>query len=152
MGKVLFRSVTKPLLLMVAVALPSFAQLQSVEMRVSGLDCASCVGSVEPRLKRVRGVASARFDGERAVAIVTLTPDNKVTLGAIRDALKGLGYTPGDADVVVSGTAEDGRLRLPNQPYPFILEKHNGATGLVRVEGTVPAATDTLRVRTITKQ
>ena len=143
---------TKFLLLTLAAVASCFGQLQSVEIGVSGLNCASCAGAVEPRLKRMRGVASAKFDFDRGLVSITMTPENRVTLSLIRDALKGLGYTPGDAEVVIIGIVKDGRLSLPHQDGAFLLEKPDSATGRVRIEGTVPAATDTLRVRTASKQ
>jgi copper chaperone CopZ len=151
-GKVSCGLDIKVLLLAAVAALSCFGQLQSVEIRVSGLDCASCAGSVEPRLKRVRGVASASFDAAKASATVTMAEENRVTLGAVRDALKGLGYTPGDAEVVAVGEVKDGRLSLPHQVDAFVLEKAGDATGRVRVEGTVQAGTDTLQVRRFAKQ
>jgi copper chaperone CopZ len=122
------------------LATACFAQLQSVDIRVGGLDCASCAGSVESRLKRIRGVESAKFDAERGIASVTLAPDNRVTLDAIRDALKGVGYTPGDAEIVVSGTVKGDKLSLPHQPDAFIVEKTN--VEKTRVTGKVPAGTN----------
>jgi copper chaperone CopZ len=124
------------------LATACFAQLHSVDIKVGGLDCASCATSVESRLKRIRGVESSKFDAERGVASVTLTPDNRVTLNAIRDALKGIGYTPGDADIVVSGTVKGDKLSLPHQPDAFVLDK--AVDGQTRVTGKVPAGTNRL--------
>jgi hypothetical protein len=80
-----------------------------------------------------------------------MADENRVTLAAVRDALKGLGYTPGDADVVVAGIVKEGRLSLPHQADAFVLEKAEGVTGRVRVEGVIPAGTNTLRVRSVAK-
>jgi copper chaperone CopZ len=142
----------KFLILAVTAVASCFGQLRSVEIGVSGLNCASCAGAVEPRLKRMRGVASAKFDFDRGLVSITLNAENRVTLSLIRDSLKMLGYTPGDADVVVIGDAKDGRLSLPSQMEEFVLEKPDSASGRVRVEGTVPAGMSTLRVRSATKQ
>lgn len=130
---------------------PCVAQLRSVEIRVSGLDCESCARSVEPRLKKLRGVESARFDGERGIANITLVSENRVTLNDIRDTLKNLGHKPGDASIVVLGDIRDGRLSLPHQPDAFTLENHPGAAGRIKIEGVVPASTTTLQVRAVTK-
>lgn len=88
-------------ILLVLAALPLFAQLHNVDIKVSGIDCASCATSVPARLKRIRGVEAAAFDPAKSMVSVRLAADNKVTLAAIRDALKGLGYTPGDATLVI---------------------------------------------------
>jgi hypothetical protein len=50
------------------------------------------------------------------------------------------------------GVAKDGRLSLPHQPDAFVLENAEGVSGRVRIEGTVAAGTDTLKVRVVTKQ
>ena len=151
-SKVWFGLGTKILILVAAGVMSCYGQLHSVDIRVSGLDCAHCAGAVEPRLKRMRGVASAKFDFERSMASIVMAVENRITLALIRDVLKGLGHTPGDAEIVVVGTAKDGRLSLPHQTDAFVLEKAEGATGHVRMEGTVAAGTNTLQVRTISPQ
>lgn len=126
-------------------------QLQTVQIRLTGLDCASCASSVEPRLKRVRGVATAFYYPEKSVARANMAEDNRVTLHALRDAVKGLGYTPGDVELVVIGIVKDGRLSLPHQADAFVLENADNISGRVRVEGSVAAGTNTLKPRTATK-
>ena len=113
-------------------------QLLSVDIRVGGLDCASCAMSVESRLKRIRGVESVKFDAEQGRVGVALAAGNRVTLDAIRDALKGIGYTPGDAEIVVAGAMKRGKLSLPHQPEAFAAELPDGD---VKVKGVVPAGT-----------
>ncbi|MBI1895432.1 MAG: heavy-metal-associated domain-containing protein [Acidobacteria bacterium] len=125
-------------LLLLLFVRPLSAQLQSVDMRVSGLDCASCAGSVEKAVARIRGVETVSFTGERV--IIRLKQDNAVTLGRIRDALKGIGYTPNEARVTVRGTARNDRGRwLLATPSGLTFEISRGsregdalATGVVR--------------------
>ena len=139
----------KSSVLVVAMVTCCQAQLQSVDIRVSGLDCASCGESIEKRLKRVRGVASAFFDANASTVRIVLAPENTAKLDAIRDALKGLGYTPGDATVVLAGTVSADRLHLPHQQDAFILDKADKSDGRVRITGTVTAGTDKVAVQNI---
>ena len=136
---------------MLAVGLASCgqAQLQSLDIRVSGLDCASCAGGIEKRLKRVRGVESASLDTATSIVRIVFAPENRVKLDLIRDALKGLGYTPGDAAVVVVGTLAGNRVDLPHQPEAFILDKADGSNGRVRIRGSLKAGTQNISVQSI---
>ena len=135
--------------LVVALASCCEAQLQSVDIRVSGLDCASCGESIEKRLKRVRGVESASFDAGASTVRIVLAPENTAKLDAIRDALKGLGYTPGEAAVVLMGTVSIDRVHLPHQQDAFLLDKAERSSGRVRINGTVSARTQKLTVQSI---
>jgi hypothetical protein len=107
---------------------------------------------VEPRLKRIRGVTTAFYYPERSLAGASLADENRVTLAVVRDAMKSLGYTPGDAQIVVVGVAKAGKLSLPHQPEAFVLENAADASGRVRIEGSVAAGTDILRVRSVAKE
>ena len=122
-----------------------------MEIRVSGLDCASCAESVDRKLSRMRGVASAKFDPTKNVAALKLQPENTLTLAAVRDALKSMGYTPEEARIVVHGELRDGVLSTKHQERAFRVE---GAkeTGAVVIEGDVPAGSDRLRARAVRSQ
>lgn len=89
-------------LLVITVAIvPAAAQLREVEMRVSGLDCSSCGDSVVRTIGRIRGVEKVKFRDNTAV--IHFAQENKVTLARLRDAMKGMGYTPESAKVTVRG-------------------------------------------------
>ena len=138
-------------LLSLICILPATAQLRTIEIRVSGLDCASCAESVDRKLGRMRGVESAAFDAAKNVAVLKLKPDNTVTLTAIRDALKSMGYTPEEADVTAQGELRDGVLSMKHQERAFVVE---GAreTGAVVVQGSVAAGSDRLKARSVRPQ
>jgi hypothetical protein len=70
-------------------------------------------------------------------------------LDVLRDALKGLGYTPGDAAIVLVGTAAADRVNLPHQQDAFILDKAERSSHRVRIRGTVKAGTQNLSVQKI---
>jgi copper chaperone CopZ len=136
-------------ILAVAVAGCCSAQLQSVDIRVSGLDCASCAESIEKRLKRVRGVESASLDSASGTVHISLAAENSVKLDSIRDALKGLGYTPGDAVVVLVGSVTGDRVSLPHQQDAFVLDKAAASADRVRIKGTVATGTQKLTAQSV---
>ena len=86
---------------------PLSAELTHVELSLGGLECSSCAQSVDKALKRIKGVETASFRTEGAVAVLDLKPGNTVTLEQIRDAVKGIGYTPGVAKITARGQARD---------------------------------------------
>jgi len=136
------------------------AELRKVEMTVGGLDCDSCALSVDRVVKRIRGVDTATFDAKTNLVTVTFKPENKVRLSAIRDAVKGVGYTPGETRIVARGSLAatngewqfelsgvDGALKAE---VPEALRKSAGAD--VIVEGTIPEKSpDLLQVRSVKK-
>jgi cation transport ATPase len=141
----------KKSMLIVGLACCGQAQLKSVDIRVSGLDCASCAESIEKRLKRVRGVESASLDAATSTVRIVFAAENTAKLEVIQDALKGLGYTPGDATVELVGTIAADRVNLPHQQDAFILDRAEQSSGRARIKGTVKAGTRELRVQSIAR-
>jgi copper chaperone CopZ len=81
-----------------------FAEFLAVRLEVANMDCTSCVQSLETGLKRIRGVEKVIVGPQNSVAFV-LQPGNKLTLERLRDAIKGVGFTPNMAHVTVRGKA-----------------------------------------------
>jgi hypothetical protein len=100
-------------------------------------------------LKRVRGVESASLDSASGAVRIALAAENSVKLDTVRDALKGLGYTPGDAVVALVGNVAGDRVSLPHHPDAFILDKSQATPGRVRVKGKIEAGTQKLSVEAI---
>ena len=87
--------------LLAAAALSMRAEFLQVRLEVSKMDCATCVQTMESGLKKIKGVEKVEV-AVNEVAF-TLLPGNKITLERLRDQIKGVGFTPGTAHVVVKG-------------------------------------------------
>lgn len=97
------------------------AQLRSVELSFTGIECASCVESMPARIQRMRGVESAKVDAARQVLTVKLAAQNRVKLEQIRDAIEQDGTKAREAAVVVEGTLiEDNGHWLLKLPVPGV--------------------------------
>jgi len=88
------------ILLAAAASLP--AEFLQVRMEIANMDCLSCVQTLELGLKKIRGVEKVTI-GPQNSAEFFLQPGNKVTLERLRDAIKGVGFTPKSAVVLVKG-------------------------------------------------
>ena len=148
-------------LILLAMACALRAEYLRVELTLGGLECASCAQSVDRSLKRIRGVESAEFRMKESVAVMDLAPGNKVELARIRDAMKGIGYTPKSAKVTARGEAReqdrkwvfrpaglDSELALEGSPE----ELRRNAGAVVIVEGTIADAAAPLVVSSIRRE
>ncbi len=129
------------------------AEFRRIELEVRDMDCASCVVSLRNSLKKIKGVESADLSPERGTAILTLLPENKISLDRVRDAIKGAGFTPRTATVIVRGKAitDQGKWEFEveglNQKYLLAVseEKLIGDLqkgGLIMIEATSPHQSD----------
>ncbi len=78
------------------------ADHEVVEIAVSGLACPFCAYGLEKNLTKLAEVESATVDLAASLARVTLKPDQKADLDAIKEAIVKAGFTPGEIDVSVT--------------------------------------------------
>ena len=147
------------LLALALASRPLPAELLHVEQSVGGLDCISCAQSVDRALKRIKGVEAASFRTADAVALVDLKAGNNVTMEQIRDAVKGIGYTPRSARVTVRGEArqEGGKwlFRVDGSGAEYPLDISAGqaiAPGPMIVEGSFADPAAPLKVSAIRRE
>ena len=140
-------------LLLIAAAALANAEFRRIEIEVRDMDCASCVTSLRNSMKRMRGVESADVAPERSSLILTLAAENKIALDRVRDMIKGAGFTPRMATVIVRGKAitDQGKwefeLEGVNQKYLLVAaddkligELQKG--GVITIEATSPPLPD----------
>ena len=105
------------------------AQLRSLEMAFSGIECASCVESMPARIQRMRGVESAKVDAAKQILSVKLAAGNRVRVEQIRDAIEQDGTKAREAAVTIQGvlSEESGRwlLKTPSGSQ-FEVSLHGG--------------------------
>lgn len=95
----------RALLLLYSGAFALHGEILSLNITISGMDCASCVTGLETKLKRMRGVQSAELKPEKNLAILQLSQGNTIRLERIRDEIKGVGFTPKEAVISALGRA-----------------------------------------------
>ena len=128
----------------------AYAEYRQIDVDVRDLDCASCVTSLTGSLKKIRGVEKAEIGTSEGIVKITLAAENKVTLERVRDQIKGAGFTPGAAKVVVRGKAitDAGKWQFtiegPNQTYLLTTTNDDVVTklkagGVFTVAGICPA-------------
>ena len=143
------------LLSAVLLTLPLCAELRTVEMTLGGLDCDSCSTSVDRVVKRIRGVDTATYDEKAKLVTVTFKPGNAVKLSAIRDAVKGVGYTPGETKVIARGTLTSDSFQISGPDTVLKVEGpeelRKAATDVI-VEGVIPEKSpDLLKIKSVRK-
>jgi len=91
------------ILLTLLLAACCYGEFLRIEFEVREMDCGRCVRSLTSKFKRTKGVKDARLDPQNNSAVIELLPGNVVKFERIRDDIKGAGFTPKGAKVVVQG-------------------------------------------------
>jgi cation transport ATPase len=118
--------------------LPLHAEFFQIDQKFGGMECASCSQSLPAAFRRMRGVESAEVDAKQSVLRLTLAAGNRVRLNAVRDAVKGAGFTPGEAQVYVAGQTESGQFVVAGTGERFQYE--GSAAG--RLRGSIRVSSD----------
>jgi len=90
----------------------------------------------------MKGVETVEIDEAAKVVRVILLPDNRVRLEAVRDLIKGVGFTPASARVKVRGKALGDELQVEGLDQKYRLSKPVPAGEMVLLEGVVPVPPD----------
>jgi copper chaperone CopZ len=84
------------LLVLALFALTAQAEFLHVEVHMKDMDCASCSASLGKAFERLRGVKHVDLSMNDGSVALELADDNRITLEQIWDAIKRVGFTPGD--------------------------------------------------------
>jgi cation transport ATPase len=122
------------LVLLLTVASMARAEFLRVEVSMKDMDCASCSESLGRAFERLRGVKHVELSMTAGSVILELAEQNRVTLEQVWDAIKRVGFTPGDTKVVVRGTVKGDALTIS------VIDK------TIKIEGSAPQG-DNLEVK-----
>src|ERR1035438_5583489 len=93
----------KLVLLLIAIS-TARAEFLRVEVYMKDMQCQSCSESLGKTFERLRGVKHVDVSMNVRTVTVELVDQNRVTLEQVWDAIKRVGFTPGDTKVTVRGT------------------------------------------------
>ena len=100
------------LLVLALFALTAHAEFLRVEVHMKDMDCASCSVSLEKAFEKLRGVKHVDLSMTDGSVTLELADENRITLEQIWDAIKRVGFTPGETKVTVRGAVKDDSLTI----------------------------------------
>ncbi len=130
------------ILLLLTVASMARAEFLRVEVSMKDMDCASCSESLGRAFERLRGVKHVELSMSAGSVILELAEQNRLTLEQVWDAIKRVGFTPGDTKVLVRGAVKGDALTIS------VIDKTIGIEGRapqgenVEIKGTVTPPPD----------
>jgi copper chaperone CopZ len=98
------------LLLMLAALSTARAEFLRVEVFVKDMNCASCSDSLGRTFEKMRGVKHVDVSMKEGTVTLDLADQNRIAIEQVWDALKRVGFTPGDTKVTVRGAVKGASL------------------------------------------
>lgn len=103
------------------------------------MNCVSCSESLGASLKKLRGVDKVETNGEKGSVRLDLAKPNRISLEQVWDAIKRVGFTPGETKVSLHGAVKtEGSkttIELPESGKVYELEG-TAKVGDVDLSGT----------------
>lgn len=114
----------------IAVAAPASAEHLRIEIKVFGMDCATCAHGLTVAMKKLQGVETVDISLNKSAAELTLRAGNQVTVEQLRTIIRNNGFTPKEAVVTTIATParKAGALTLEVNGQPTVLVVGAGST------------------------
>jgi copper chaperone CopZ len=91
------------LALFLAALVTARAEFLHVEVFMRDMNCQSCSESLAGSFKRLRGVEKVDVSMEKGSVLLDLAKSNRISVEQVWDAIKRVGFTPGETVVAVHG-------------------------------------------------
>src|SRR5277367_1635832 len=88
------------------VGMNARAEFLQIEVFIPDMNCQPCSETLEASLQRMRGVAKSEVDFQAAKVRLNLANANRIGVEQVWDAIKRVGFTPGETHVTVRGTVK----------------------------------------------
>src|ERR1700689_2345552 len=130
------------LVLLLTAACVARAEFLRVEVSMKDMDCASCSESLGRAFERLRGVKHVELSMKSGAVILELAEQNRITLEQVWDAIKRVGFTPGDTKVVVRGAVKADSLTVSIIDKTIKIEGRATEAENVELKGTITPPPD----------
>ncbi len=118
------------------------AEFLRVEVFMKDMNCASCSESLGKAFERLRGVKHVEVSMNDGTVTLDLADQNRVTLEQVWDAIKRVGFTPGDTKVIVRGSVKADSLTISVIDKTIKIEGHAADAESVELKGSVTPPPD----------
>src|SRR5258708_23258464 len=110
------------ILLFLLTAGAMHAEFLRIQVFIRDMSCPSCTETLNSAIKRMRGVEQVNVDFKEGTVRVDLAARNRVGVEQVWDAIKRVGFTPGETRVTVRGAVKGNKLEVPEINKSFEID------------------------------
>jgi copper chaperone CopZ len=103
------------------------AEFFHIEVFIRDMNCESCSETLAASLKRMRGVEKAEVDFKAGTVRLELAEKNRTGVEQVWDAIKRVGFTPGETTVRVRGALKASKLEVAEIGKTFEIQFNSSA-------------------------
>jgi copper chaperone CopZ len=118
------------------------AEFLQVEVFIRDMNCESCSESLAASMKRMRGVEKAEVDFKAGTVRLDLAEKNRVGVEQVWDAIKRVGFTPGETKIRVRGAIKGSKLEVPEIAKTFEIDGRAAEGDSVEINGIITPPPD----------
>jgi len=118
------------------------AEFLRIEVFISDMNCEPCSENLAGSLKRIRGVEKAEVDFKAAKIRLELSEKNRAGVEQVWDAIKRVGFTPGETKVTVRGAVKASKIEVPEIGKTFEVEGQAPQGDSVELTGVITPPSD----------
>ena len=130
------------LVLLAIAACTAHAEFLHIEVYMKDMNCPSCSESLGKAFERLHGVKHVNVSMNEGTVALDLADQNRVTLEQVWDAIKRIGFTPGDTKVIVRGAVKGDSLTISGIDKTIKVEGHAAEAENVELKGTITPPPD----------
>jgi len=130
------------LLLLAMAACTARAEFLHIEVYMKDMNCPSCSESLGKAFERLRGVKHVEVSMNEGTVALDLAGQNRVTLEQVWDAIKRIGFTPGDTKVIVRGAVKGDALTISGIDKTIKIEGRAAEAENVELKGSITPPPD----------
>ncbi|SRR5258706_1469964 len=140
-------------LLAAGLAVAARGQFVQIEVFMRDMNCPSCTETLTASLKKLRGVEKVEANTEKGSVRLDLARPNRISLELVWDAIKRVGFTPGETKLglhgIVKTEGSKTTIELPESGKIYEIEGHAvmGETDLKGTTNPPPDPRTPIRIR-----
>jgi copper chaperone CopZ len=128
--------------MLLSIAAFARAEFLRVDVAIRDMNCEPCSQSLQSALERMRGVEKVEVDFKTAVVRVKLSEKTRLGIDQVWDAIKRVGFTPGETIVTVRGAVHGSKLEVPETGKTFTIDGRVTEGDSVEVTGAITPPPD----------